>query len=202
MTAPATPGQYLRLLIRHPDQAAHEIVALGVPMRALWIGFWLFSILSAILVALHARAILASSDMSTFPPGFAEMLAVARDSPLGVALGQAILFFLLLQVLDRVGRAMGGQGDFRGALQIIVLVLGVSSALMAGQLLGILMIPILATVLGFGFLVFLVWHVPGLVMGLHGFQSRIAVFAMIVFSFLLIETGLSLVAGLIRAVLT
>jgi hypothetical protein len=213
MSDPAPPSHYLRLLIARPDQAAREIIALGVPVRVLWPAFWLLATLNAILLALQAHTMLAAvesavetavdtaAEPGSAPVGLIEMLTLVRDNPITVAIGQAILFYVLLQALDRVGRAMGGTGDFRGALQVIVVVLAVGAALMAGQLVGLLVLPLLATVLGLGFLIFLSWHVPGLVMGLHGFRRRFAVLAMIIFTFVIVQMGLSLIAATLQVVL-
>ena len=182
---------YLRLIAVAPDEAARKIVALGIGSSVLWPAFALFTVLGAIIVSLHSGLVLAAGgEAMAMPPTLVAVLEAARDRPLAVAAGQGLLFLALVHVLHRVGRAFGGTGDLRGALQVIVLVQAVGACLLLAQLLGLLLLPLVASLTGLLFFVFLLWHLPGLVMGLHGFTNRLAVLGMIVLSFLAIEIGL------------
>lgn len=196
MTGETRPS-YLGMILRQPVEAARQTVALGLSRQALWTAFGLVTVLNVILVTLHAHLLLALGGGGQLPPVVVEALLAARDQPLRLAAGQGALFLLSLHALHRVGRAFGGTGDLRGALQVMVLIIGVLSALMAAQLVATVLVPMLGLLVGIAFLVFLFWHLPGFVMGLHGFTNRFAVLIMTVVTFFAVEMVLTIAAAMV-----
>lgn len=186
-----------RQIALQPMDGARAVLALGLPAGALWSAFWLFAILSAILIFLQVSLLIAATGPAGLPVEILQTLEAARGSPFRLAAGQALFFLIAVQALHRIGRAMGGTGDYPGALAVIVLAQAGMVALIAAQLLAMLLLPPIAAIFGLGFLVFLFWHLPSFVMALHGFANRIAVVAMIVVVFVAIQVLLAMLNAIL-----
>ena len=156
-----------RLTLQDPRQAARDLLAEGVPMRARTGGLLLVAILTALMANLQFGAGALSLD-----PFSAFMLA----SPIRTAVVQWGFLALSVLLIHRVGRAFGGQGSFADALLIVVWL----QVLMLGfQVLQLVVAPILPGLAGVIALVCFVvyfWLMTHFIAELHGFTSRGLVF--------------------------
>lgn len=185
--------EHLSLVLRDPTEGTRRIIALNLPKDALWLAFALVVILHVIFTTIFMNLLLLrfKADM---PPEFFEVVEVAASSPIMSLISQAVFLFVSLQVLHMLGRHMGGRGTYTGSLATIVLIQGVFLGFVALQLILFLTIPALNALIGPVVLIYLLWVVPGMVMGLHGFENRLAVLFMIVICFLSINFVISLLS--------
>lgn len=187
-----------KLVALSPYEAAQRLIALDLPRAALWTAFGLVLVLTAMLLSLHAGALLAGLEPGAVPQTVVELMMTARDNPMLLLAAQAAFLFASAHVLHRVGRAFGGGGDFSGALGVVVASQAGLAFLTGAQLLALLILPPLGALIGLAFLGFVVWHIPSFVMALHGFQNRLAVMAMILVCFIGIEIGLAVLSAILR----
>jgi len=160
----------MRLTLTRPKAAARQVLAWPVPRAALWQALALVVILSLLLTYLTDR--LMPSSMDSLLPEF-------RNTPLLTAAMLGGLTLVSVWVIDRVGRRMGGTGDFQGALRIVVWLQALMLVLQAVQAVLMVVYPPFAVLLGplsFGLSL---WLMTNFIAVLHGFRSLLAVFGMI-----------------------
>ena len=171
MTGERTLGDRLRslaqLTLQDPRRAARVLLAEPVPMRARSAGLLLVAVVSAVLANLQAGL-----NPQPMDPLSAFMLA----SPFRTALFQWFFLALSIVLIDRVGRAFGGQGNFADALLVVVWLQLLTLALQFLQLVATLVAPPLAGIIGIGGFVVFLWLMTAFIAELHGFRSRGRVF--------------------------
>lgn len=156
-----------QLTLRDPRQAARVLLAEEVPLRARTAGLILVAVVAAVLVSLQVAA-----NPQPLDPISALMLA----SPFRAAAMQWLFLALSVVLIDRVGRAFGGQGSFADALLIVVWLQLLTLVLQVLQLVATFVAPPLAGVIGLGGLVLFLWLMTSFIAELHGFRSRGLVF--------------------------
>lgn len=160
-------GALAQLTLQDPRQAAQVLLAEPVPMRARSAGLLLVAVVSAMLANLQAGL-----NPQPMDPLSAFMLA----SPFRTALFQWFFLALSVVLIDRVGRAFGGQGNFADALLVVVWLQLLTLALQLLQLVATLVAPPLAGIIGIGGFVVFLWLMTAFIAELHGFRSRGRVF--------------------------
>ena len=164
--------------LRAPRDAADRILALDLPREVWWQALAAVVILSMLLA--QAINLLIPAPMDPF-------MAMFAQGPLAMVLFQGMLAVAMVFVMDRVGRAFGGQGDFDGALRLTAWLHVVMFALQLGQTLILLLLPPLANLAGIAIMVLNLWILTSFVAQLHGFRSMGAVFGMIVVTFFVVS---------------
>lgn len=185
-----------QLTARDPVEGARQIVAARLPQQALWLGFGAVISIFVILATLTYKYILATLGPQ-LPPELVEMLKAGTDQPLLSAAMQAVVMVLSVVALDRVGRYLGGVGDFDGALAVAVTFGIFYNLFVALQLLMLTLFPILMTLAFIAGFAYLLWLAPGLVMGLHGFRARLPVLLIMIVTFLALNFALAFLAALL-----
>ncbi|MFC2967368.1 Yip1 family protein [Acidimangrovimonas pyrenivorans] len=168
-------GPIVATLIRdsltRPRAAMRAVLDLNLPAGILWQALVLVAVLGDLVVwgglALTAegRALLDQGGL----PG-----------PLFMGALQLALLALMAVGIDRIGRAFGGEGDFAGALAVIVWLQVVMFALQFAQLLLYLLVPPIADMLGIALFAVMFWLLSNFIAELHGFRSVGAVFGGVV----------------------
>lgn len=181
MTLSHRIGALAQLTLQDPRQAARVLLAEPVPMRARSAGLLLVAVVSAVLANLQAGL-----NPQPMDPVSAFMLA----SPFRTAVVQWFFLALSVVLIDRIGRAFGGHGNFADALLIVVWLQLLTLALQLLQLVATLVAPPLAGIIGLGGLALFLWLMTAFVAELHGFRSRGRVFLGLVLTAL--GTGLIL----------
>lgn len=187
---------HLREAVSRPLAGARGLLALDLPLAAIWPAFGFVVAVSAAIASLQAQA-MAVAPADGIPEPLREVMDVAAGSPLMVAFGQAVFLVMAAAVLHRLGRAFGGTGDFAGSLLVVTLFEAGLAVLLAVQLVFLLILPALSGLFGFAFIAFLLWHVPSFVMALHGFGNRLAVIGMVLVGFVVTQVALSVLAGML-----
>ncbi|WP_372603714.1 Yip1 family protein [Actibacterium sp.] len=159
--------------VKSPRTAAERILALDLPRTALWQMLALEIILSLMLTQL-AGAIT--------PGGTEAFMPIDMSNPIiaVVFIGAMTVFLVLL--VHRIGLLFGGQGTFEGALRLVVWQQWVVLLLQAAQLLSLVLVPPLAWLIGLGSYGLTLWLLTNFIAALHGFRSRLAVFAGVLFT--------------------
>lgn len=139
-----------RQSLGEPRHAAANLMALEVPMAAVWPAFFLVNILTVIL---------------------GQLIGAGQTPPLLVA-GFTIAFGLVSVVLiHRIGGAFGGIGTFDDTLMLTTFLQTLFLAGQAAQVALLVVLPPLAGVFGIALLFFVAWLNINFIAALHGFSS-------------------------------
>ncbi len=166
-----------------PREGAHEVLALGVPRRALGLIAALVVVLSLLVGELTAIA-LGLGD--TLTEGLMAHPAVLA------AMQMAVLIFTVVAV-HRIGRLFGGTGRSDETLLLICWLQFIMICLQVIQTVAILVMPPLGAMIGFAAVALFLWLLTSFVAVLHGFGSRAKVFGVILAVALAFGVGLEMV---------
>jgi hypothetical protein len=181
--------------LRDPRAAARHILALQLPERTLWEVLALGVLLTVIL--LEGMDLMATQD-ATDPT--TQMLGEVYGQPFLVTLGQAINSVIMVFAVFHVGRIFGGIGDRAGAValvawhQIVLLIAGIGAVVIGA------IVPAVMPVLLVGLIGFYFYLLTQFVCALHGFDSGVPVFGMIILTMIGIYLLISVVTGLLAAI--
>ncbi|MGB8622478.1 MAG: Yip1 family protein [Paracoccaceae bacterium] len=156
--------------VTDPKEGARRVLSLPLPREALWQALALVVIISLLLTHLTDR--LMPSPTDPLMPAF-------RDMPLLTVAILGGLTVLMVVAIDRVGRLMGGTGNFEGALRITIWLQFVMLLVQAVQVFFMVVFPPIAVLLGplaFGLSL---WLLTNFIAVLHGFEKLLPVFLMI-----------------------
>lgn len=184
-----------RLILRDPVEGARQLVALDLSRQVLWLAFWTGVVLDTVLATLWITRFLAIAGQA-LPPDMALAMERSAARPFLNVPVQALYWIVVAHALHRIGGAFGGTGDFRASLQIAIAFLAVNLAYLTLLVVTSVILPPLVVPVLLGGALYGLWIVSGLVRGLHGFRSRIAVIAVMIASFLVVYTLLSLLLSL------
>jgi hypothetical protein len=185
-----------RLILRDPVEGARQLVALGLSRQALWTAFWAAVVLDTVLATLWMTRFLAIAGEALPPDMVAAMEQSASRPFLNVPI-QALYWVVVAHAMHRIGGFFGGTGDFAASLTVTVASLGVNLAYLALLVVASVIFPPLVMPVLLGGAVYGLWIVSGMIRGLHGFSSRLAVIVVMIASFLAIYTALSSVLSLL-----
>ncbi|MGZ9809656.1 Yip1 family protein [Pseudoroseicyclus sp. H15] len=187
-SSPNGSNPFLRLIaesFRDPSSAARELLDMRLSRAVLWPGIILIAVVTALLAGLPTLGTI------QLAPG---MVAL---QPFGFAIIAAIGLVAFVVVLDFGGRALGGQGDFTGAMTVVLWIQVLSTVLGLAQLLLAVIFPPILVVTAFAVLILEVWISVHFVNELHRFGSLMKSFLMLIgFGLALIVTAAILLAGL------
>ena len=184
----------LRLVVetlRAPRPTFAQLHRMSLPAEALWIGLALTVVLSMIFGVLMTL-VLGASPAEADP----EAVAVAPD-PVVLGFAQFAILTVSVFLIHKVGRMMGGRGDFPGAILAVAWLQFVLTCLQIVQTAVILFSPILGLPIFIAGLVIFFWLLTSFIAELHGFTSLGRVFGMILFVMMGLALGLSVLATLL-----
>ncbi|NDV00980.1 Yip1 family protein [Pseudoroseicyclus tamaricis] len=172
MSAPAAgPGGFGRLVgetFRNPAAVARELLDMRLGRNVLWPGIALVAILNALIAGLPSGG--------NIQP-FAEGIAI-RPFTFAIIVGAALTIFVF--ALAYGGRAFNGQGDFTGALTVVLWTEVISVVLGAAQLvIGLVLTPLLAFT-AIAALILQFWIMLHFINELHRFGSLMKSFLLVV----------------------
>ncbi len=164
----------LGLTLRAPRQAAALLMRAKLPDGARWAALALMAVLSAIVMySVSSMAPVTGPDGAPLPmPGpffWAGMVGFGMGLTALMAYG--------------VGRWRGGRGTLPDAVLLVAWLQVVQLALVALQLVLLLLVPVLADLLEIGSVVVFFWLLTAFVAELHGFRSTGKVLAGVVLTF-------------------
>ncbi|TRD20752.1 Yip1 family protein [Palleronia caenipelagi] len=176
MTVDLSPGGLVRLAaqsVKAPRPTMRRLLDLNLPASVLWHALALVIVLSVILAELGNILIRAALPPGMSPPVFL--------SPVLFGALQFAAMVVIIGLVDRVGRAMGGKGDFAGALMTVTWVQAIMVLLQIAQSLMLFIAPPFAGLLLIAGVVLFFYLLSAFVAELHGFASVGRTFAMILF---------------------
>lgn len=163
--------QAARFTVQDPRAGARAIMAMGLPMGARWLALAFAAIGSTLLTVVAVRLSPMGSE-----PAVAEVLS----RPIPLAVMQAVVLVVAINLIHWIGRSGGGRGSFADALVLMVWLQVILMLLQVAQLLLELVFPPAAEVLGLVGLALFLWLLTNFVAELHGFKSLGRVFAGII----------------------
>jgi hypothetical protein len=180
--------------LRAPQEAARQLIAMGVPMQARWLGFALATVLSLVLVKLSLATLpvgeLSDEGLQTADPftiRFVMEYARLMNTPVASVLIQAGSILVMVGAVGFGGRLFGGHGRLADALLLTVWLDLMMSVFVAAQLLLLFALPPAAVLLSYVAKVFFIWLLVNFTAALHGFKNlfgvlggMIAIFALVV----------------------
>jgi len=172
--------------LRNPREGARLVMAQNFPASLLW---QMLAVVVALSVVLGQGAMLLLVD----PAEFAGSLLFRPALMAGLQLGVLVATVFAIHV---IGRRMGGVGRFEDALALMVWLQFIMICLQVVQVVLMLVAPPLADMLGLvGFVLFL-WLLTSFIAQMHGFQSLVMVFVMILISAMGLVIALSVVLSM------
>ncbi|MBL4811385.1 MAG: hypothetical protein JKX69_03270 [Rhodobacteraceae bacterium] len=187
-----TPIEHLVALLRQsisaPTQAIRSIIGLGLPRNELFAAMVLVTALSTIVAALTGDLVI-----MVMPDGELITASVFTFAVVNVSILTIMAF-----ALDMVGRAFGGKGNLDGALivsiwwQLLSLIAGIA-LLGADVILGDA-----SWLLRVGVYGLLFWCFLSYISEIHGFNSLLAAFGVVVVALIAIAFGMTILLGFIR----
>lgn len=174
----------VRLTLRDPRGAARIIIGMRLPGSVGW---------AAMTLMVVASALLSSVSAMIFPMDLPPELTAMFSSPFRLAEAQAIVLGVGLMLIHGVGRMFGGTGRFSDALLLMAWMEALLILLQVLQMVAMLLLPPLASMLGFLGIAVFVWLLVNFVAKLHGFGSLLKVFLAFVGTILAISFAMAFV---------
>jgi hypothetical protein len=130
----------LRTTLTDPRAAGQQVIAMNLPMNALWLALMLTSVVLSLLVS----ALFLATPIPDDEMGELIRMSPAHDAPIMFALlnwGQAVITVF---IFHWIGRALGGQGELRDMLSVMIWLQVVSLVLAVSLFVLGLIFPLLA----------------------------------------------------------
>ena len=173
--------------ITEPAQAAQNVLRLNLPVQVLWTALALAAVLNVILLAV----------LQLFSPA-PEALEAGAFVLTPFSYAGVVGAFLVLFVFgtQSMGRFLGGIGSQPATLAIIVWFQAVSLTLEVGQLVLLLVSPVIGSLYGLVSLGLLAWVFVNFVNVLHGFDNLAKSMLTVVLSLIVTALGAGLVLAM------
>ncbi len=170
-----------RQTVQEPRAGARIVLDLRLPREALWLMF-------ALVVVVTVWIGTAVSLLSPPPPEGASI------SPIWLGVLQGLLLYMMVLAIHFIGRAMGGTGDFDGALILVTWLQFIFILVQLLQVVVLLILPPLSALVILVAMALFFWLLVNFIAELHGFQSLGRVFGMVIltaigFAFLIASLG-------------
>lgn len=184
MTLGQLCADLLRETLRDPRLALRRLVALDLPLPALWEALLAVVALNVLLMYLGGFVLTGGQAPMPEPPGLADpgfgsaALAVARvlANPLMFYAIQVLFPVLGVALIVSLGRACGGTGTTQGAVAAVTWLMTVMLALSVVQFLAEILLPPLAGLIALGGVVVFFMLATQYLCEIHGFTQTWAVF--------------------------
>ncbi|MGX9353978.1 Yip1 family protein [Roseobacteraceae bacterium S113] len=172
--------------LRDPQAVARELMGMGIPDKVRWPG----------LVAVVLVGTLLSGVLNMLAPAQGPFAAV-MESPFRSAFFSFAIVAFLIFGLHWAGQMFGGQGRLADMVLVMTWFQVVTLVLQLGVIVLTLVLPPLAVLAGLALVVLSVWLSVAFVDTVHGFDNLLKSLGVIVFAFIAIGFGLSIMLTLI-----
>ena len=176
-----------RFTLSNPREGAKRIMALDLPRDVLWSALALMVVVSTILT--HAGALVMPSTDA--------LMVQYLYSPLLTGMVQAGLLVIMVFSVFWIGRAMGGTGRFQDVLVLVIWLQFIMVCVQVFQTVVVLVSPAIAALIGVASVALFFWLLTQFTAVVHGFQSLVTVFVMILASAFGVIFGLSMILAII-----
>ncbi len=184
---PSDLTQFALETLRDPRGSAAKLIALDVPMPTLWAALALAAVLNAMLVGLNM--VLFPTAVFPLPPIFMNPFVYA----LAMAAGSALSIFVLFWV----GERMGGEGQLQDVAVVLIWLQYLRLAAQVVLLVLTILMPVLAILATLAITLFSLWLVLCFLDVAHRFNSMGKSALVLVFSFMGVIFGLSMLLMLL-----
>ncbi len=183
---------FLRLVwqtVIAPAETAERIVSLRLPRAVLWQAMALVTILSVLLAALVQGGLPTLPTATTATP----------IAPISYALILGGSLVILVFALHYTGQALGGKGEFSGAIALVVWLEAVAMVIRFAQGILLLISPAIAGLFSIVSLGILLWCLINFIDVLHRFDNRGKAVLVLFLAVVGIAVGLTFILALIGA---
>lgn len=184
---PSDLTQFALETLRDPRGSAAKLIAQDVPMPTLWAALALAAVLNAMLVGLNM--VLFPTAVFPLPPIFMNPVVYA----LAMAAGSALSIFVLFWV----GERMGGEGQLQDVAVVLIWLQYLRLAAQVILLVLTILMPVLALIATLAITLFSLWLVLCFLDVAHRFNSMGKSALVLVFSFMGVIFGLSMLLMLL-----
>jgi hypothetical protein len=171
--------------IRDPRDAARRILALELPMNALWNALALAVVLNAALFGL-------SNLVSPPPPD----VPIGTVPPIAFALFLAAGLVATIFALFHIGRTLGGEASFGGIMALLVWLQFLRVLVQAALLVLVPLVPVLAALVVIAAAVLGFWILLNFIDVAEGYDNLLKSLGVLVLSVIAMAFGLSLLLAL------
>lgn len=185
--------QLFRLTLTDPRGAGQQVIALQLPVQALWMAL----ILTSVLLSLMVSAVFHATPLPQDEVGQLIQMSPAYQSPLLFAVinwGQAVISVF---VLHWIGRALGGQGELADMLAVMIWLQIVSLTLAVGLFLASLLLPILGALAMLLALFWGLWATIALVDAANRFDNMAKAFGTCLLAVVAFSIGMTIFSAVI-----
>ncbi len=175
---------FARHTVSDPRAAARRVMALPLSIQDRWAALLLTVVCSTILF--HIELALMPADVVT---------AMLGASPLRTGLIQTLTMVAVTGLTWRLGRARGGTGSLADAVILMAWLQVLLLFVQAAQVVALVILPPLASLLGFAGIGLFFWLFTHFVAEMHGFKSLMATFAGIAGTILALAFLVALATG-------
>lgn len=187
------------LTLRNPREGAAQVIAMNLPVQALWMMLTVISIISSLALSVTLQAALSTPELNEQVRLYFETIP-GSNAPLLFAVIRLAQVVILVYVLFWVGRAMGGLGRLGDVLAVMTLLQIVSFLVLTVLFLLGLVISVLPSLGVLVFMIWLLWATIGVLDVAHGFGNPGKALGVLLVSLLGAIVGLSLLMGVLSAV--
>lgn len=171
-----------------PREAARGVMELGVPQNV---------VLTA-AVAVTCAGLVITWAMVLMGPGVVDgVTAAIYGNPLLSAVAEFAGMLIVAVLTARVGRALGGTGNFQDALTLIVWLNAVMLLVQFAQLVLIVVAPPIAGMIGLATLLWALWVFANFVAELHGFRNPLVVLGGVILTAIVLVFAISILFAIL-----
>ncbi|MEP3295161.1 MAG: YIP1 family protein [Pseudoruegeria sp.] len=175
------------LSLRNPKEGLRRVLDINVP-RATLIPMIVLVIVVSVLLAfltLWAAPVEIDAAMSVFPTPFSLAMILSGS------------MFIMIMGIYWIGRAFDGKGTMDEVLLTVIWLQAIMMLLQVVQIIATILLPPLADMLGLVAFAVMFWLLTNFITEVHGFQSPLKVFFMVIASMFGIVFGLTILLTLI-----
>ena len=183
--------------IRSPREAGERIIAMGLPIQALWIALSLVSVVTSLVFS-------GLMQIGSLPDDqFGQIMSAspAYSAPLVFALMQWARAIVSVFVFYWVGRILGGRGPLEDVLAVLALLQAVTFVLMVGLLITGLVLPFLTSLAILAAFIWWLWAITALLDVAHGFENMFKATGVLILSVLGVTVGMSIFFGAVAGLM-
>ena len=181
--------------LKAPKEAGAQVLALDLPIQALWLALSLVSVVTSLIFATLMQLAPMGEDQ------FSDMMRAspAHGAPLIFALLQLGRAIVSVFVIYWVGRILGGAGQLRDILAVMAWLQAVTFVLMVGLVVVGAILPMLSSLMILAMVIWWIWAIVSFLNVAHGFDSMFKAGAVLILSLLGVTVGMSIFFGAMSA---
>lgn len=184
-----------RTTLTNPRRGGRDVIALNLPTQGLWIALALMSVILTLLVSGLFQVLPVPDDEL----GLMLQRSLFAQSPILFALGNWVQSVITVYVLHWVSRMVGGEGEVRDMLSVMIWLQVMSLVLCLTSMLVSMVLPAIGALLLLVVLFWLLWAVVAFVDAAADFDSMFRALGVCIAGFLAFSFLMTVVASVMAA---